>query len=89
MEGSSSVDCIKKRSLYEPSIGERRRFVNAWILAELGYVQEFLYYADTEWEVIKITPAWRSDCLQYYFDLQNDQGVVISSIADEVLIKIG
>lgn len=72
----------------QPLVGERRRFVNVWTLKELGYASDFLSYAGTEWEVIKVTPAWRSSCVQYYFDLQNNRGVIISSIADEVLIKI-
>lgn len=75
----------------QPLIGERRRFVDAWTLIELGYEQQFLYYADTEWEVIKVTPAWRPvklGCVEFYFDLQNEKGVILSSIADEVLIKI-
>lgn len=80
------MDVVKSDN--EPLVGERYKFVDAWTLVELGYVQEFLYYADTEWRVVKITPSWIQNSIKYYFDLENEKGITISCIADEVLIKM-
>lgn len=69
-------------------VGERCKFVDVWLLIELGYSKEFLHYANTEWEIIKVTPSWIQSSIKYYFDLRNCDGIVISCIADEVLIVV-